>query len=207
LTLPASRPPARRHRRRLQPTRRCLFCGALATDTRLIDRLDQHVCEECFRRIGSLFSTGEYTPLRVRTATCISCQRTARARLLVAGVAAAICRRCYLTVKRRATAAPFEASVGRLSAAQSRDLNLSRAVRLRARRRFEQMTNAGRSLRRAERTTESTGLALEAALALRRMAPPLALVTSRDRVRGHPALKLGAGRAALIRVLLGRRSR
>jgi hypothetical protein len=36
--------------------RRCLFCGALPSDTRLIARLSQLVCVECFDEIGTMFS-------------------------------------------------------------------------------------------------------------------------------------------------------
>ena len=206
MTVPHSRTLRRPRRIKLRPKRCCLFCGAFDVDSRLIARLDQRVCEECFKRIGRLFSARQYTPLMVRAEICILCHRTADARLLVAGVAAAICRSCYLRIKRDMRAKPFALSDDRLRQEQARDLTRSRDVRMRARKRYEQLYKEGHSLRRPYPPMESIGLALEAAIAFRNMQPPLALVTSRDRVKGHPALKIRS-RAAFMRVLLGRRTR
>jgi len=175
----------------------CLFCGALASDTRLIARLHGLVCVECFDETGKMFSEPKRVPYFVHSAACISCKRNARSRLLVSGIGAAICRGCYVAIKRTAKSVDLVSSAGPLPGERARDLGRLRAIRLRARRRYEQLYQKYRSvhqkfhsLRRKDRTWYVMGLAFDAVLAQRKTVPPLCLVTSRERIRGGRALKL-----------------
>jgi hypothetical protein len=184
------RPPARRDRR-------CLFCGALPSDTRLIARLDGLVCVECFEEIGKMFSEPKAVPFFVHSETCISCNRTARTRLLVSGIGAAICRGCYVAIIRTAKSVDLVSSTGPPQGERARDLGRLRAVRLRARRQYERLHKnyrsvhqRFRSLRRPDQTSYLISVALDAVLAQRKTVPPLCLVTSRERIRGGRALKL-----------------
>ena len=195
-----SRGPNPRSSRRGTAVRRgrcCLFCGALASDTRLIARLNELVCVECFDEIGKMFSEPKRRPYFVHAETCISCKCTARTRLLVSGIGAAICRGCYVAIKRKAKSVNLVSSAGPPQGERARDLGRLRAIRLRARRRYEQRHQKYRSvhqkfhsLRRPDRKWYVIGLALDAVLAQRQTVPPLCLVTSRELIRGGRALKL-----------------
>jgi len=171
----------------------CLFCGALASDKRLIGRLNGHVCEDCVREAGRLFSKQRFTPVFMISERCISCGRTARSQVLVSGVAAAICRRCYNSVKgnKKTVTIPGRASLFPPKE-RLRDLKQSRAAWLRARRRYEHFSRAMKS----RPASDQPNLLVEQAFAGRDMMSPLSLVTSRERVLGRPALKYGDGQVA-----------
>src|SRR4051812_14343506 len=80
---------------------RCLFCGALASDMRLIQQPTGLMCVECFVQIGEMFAeAGDDIPTFVQLETCSLCSSSARRRFLVAGVGAAICRACYAGIQK-----------------------------------------------------------------------------------------------------------
>jgi hypothetical protein len=154
------------------------------------------VCVECFDEIGKAFSEPRKVPYFVHSERCISCKRNARARLLVSGIGAAICRGCYVAIKRTAKSVDLS-SAGPRQGERERDLGRLRAVRLRARRRYERLYKKYQSvhqrihsLRRPDRKSYLISVALDAVLAQRKTVPPLCLVTSRERIRGGRALKL-----------------
>jgi hypothetical protein len=139
-------------------------------------------------------NAGHISPTQRR---CISCKRTARTRLLVSGIGAAICRGCYVAIKRTGKSVDLVSSAGPPRGKRARDLGRLRAVRLRARRRYERVYKRYRavhqrfpSLRRPDRKWYLISVAMDAVLAERKTVPPLCLVTSRERIRGGRALKL-----------------
>jgi len=171
--------------------RRCLFCGDLASDTRLVDKLSQLMCVECFDHTRQVFSLRGDIPLFVNFARCIVCGCSARSRLLVAGVAAAICRECHLAVKRGSAFAKIDQSRYPLRGGRLRALQRSRAARRRTRREHERLEKTISSLQPEELATRGMLLLGREGQARYRMRSHLALVTSRDQVRGRPALKIG----------------
>jgi hypothetical protein len=188
---PKGRRPVTKKQRRC-----CMFCGTFASDTRMSESLGELACEQCFGHIGKVFSQRGATPQFVRSDSCVRCKRSARTRLLVAGIAAAICHGCYRTVKSKAAGVVVDPLVGRPKGARARDLGHSRAVRLRARRQYEHFEQALRSLSQPTETLQALNLAVERGLAYRKMQPPLSLVTSRESLRGRKVLKVGGGRNA-----------
>jgi hypothetical protein len=186
----------------------CLFCGALASDKKLIGRLNDRVCEDCLSEAGRLFSKRRFTPIFMVSEMCVSCGRTARAEVLVSGVSAAICRHCYNSIrgKKKVITIPGEDSLFPAKE-RMRDLKHSRAAWLRARRRYEKLHRSIETLRPSARPTRYSNLLMELAFAGRDMLPPLSLVTSKDRVQGRAALKVGDGHLAPWRLRVSTDSR
>lgn len=178
--------------------RRCLFCGALASDTHLVERMNKLACDDCFTQIGIVFAEQGNTPFLVPSEMCIFCGHTARDRLLVAGVAAAICKKCYVGIKGRKTAtAEIGPAICPPKGARLRALQHARAARLRDRREDRDLGQSFRSLRPRDRATRGFTLLVRQGLTRWRMASHLDLVTSKERVRGRPAYKFPDGRRRL----------
>jgi hypothetical protein len=194
---PSQRLETRRGREVMRQRRRCLFCGALPSDTHLIERMNDLVCDDCFNQIGIVFAEPGNTLFFVRSEKCMSCKRTAHARLLVAGVAAAICKKCYFTIKGRTSAAEIDPAVYPPKGARLRALQRARAARLRDRRQDKHLGKTFRSLRAEDRATRGFTLLVRQGLTRWRMASHLDLVTSRDHVGGRRAFKLPDGRRRL----------
>ena len=168
----------------------CLFCGLSRSEKFFNESVSKLVCAECFAHIGKLFAKQNFTPILVRSEKCISCGRSAAARLLVSGVAAAICRGCYIAIKNGKRSFPTGASIGSPKREQLRDLSHSRTVWVRAHRQYARLDDAIRSLGARYEPTRFSKLMIRQVLAGREMEPPLSLVTSREQVRGRPALTL-----------------
>lgn len=127
--------------------RRCLFCGVLAGDVPLVNRVKRLVCRDCFYQMGKIFSGRERRLESARVVACLSCGRRAHGRMLVAGVAAAVCRACY----RRAAQGPIAIALDAKQTVRGRrkQLDRSRAVRLQGRRRFQDIKRVAHSVERA----------------------------------------------------------
>jgi len=115
----------------------------------------------------------------------------------VAGIAAAICRRCYLALKEGKLAVAVDLLIGGPNGAQLRALQRSRAARLRERHEYERLGRAFRSLQPKARQTRGATLLTRQALAKWSVQSHLDLVISREHVRGRPALKFPNGRRPL----------
>jgi hypothetical protein len=196
LTSPSSRS-SKRRRHILRGQRRCLFCGVFASDTRLNEQLNELMCEECFDQIGKLLSLRRDTPIYVAVERCMVCKRSARTRLLVSGIAAAICRNCYLASKKARSRVAIDPSIYPPKGTRLRALQRSRAARLRERRQYQRLGQAISSLRPRDRAARGWRLATKQALMKVSMESHLDLVTSREQVRGRPALKSPDGRRPL----------
>jgi hypothetical protein len=157
---------------------RCLFCGVHASDVPLLKQLDRLACTDCFDGIGRIFARLDPRRRTAMAERCLACGRDARKRVLVAGVAAAICRRCYRKANRRL---PIPSSARELGRKQSKALDRSRAIRLRARRRVLQIDRIGHSIKPgslkpgpgAMRTRRLLALALKRLDAAGKMRPRL----------------------------------
>jgi hypothetical protein len=135
------------------------------------------MCEECFEKAGRLFSDRGDTPRKARSERCIVCRRTARGRLLVAGAAAAICRRCYLAKEGKAVSMQFDWPNSRPEGTPVGDLNRARARRMRARREFQRLEKTIRSLKRPYVRVVRLKLVSKKVVAEFEMEPPLELVS------------------------------
>ena len=202
--LPSSEAQRDRRRSRKKERKRCLFCGDLASETRLMDQLQQLICEKCLSNVGEVFSRRE-TPLFVESENCISCGCSAAERLLVAGVAASLCRPCYLSAKRGKSVGNVDRSMYPPRGARLRALERSRAARLRDRRESEQWSDTFLSLQPSERRARGPVVLAKQVLADISLESHLELVTSRERIRGRPALKSPDGELPMRRVVTERR--
>ena len=175
---------------------RCLFCGALASDMRLIQQPRGLMCVECFVQIGEMFAeAGDDVPTFVHSETCALCRNSARRRFLVAGVGAAICLPCYAGIqKAKRPSAEIDPFTYPLRGSRLRALQRSRAARLRARGKIQQSSQAFRTLPREDRRTRGIRLLTDKALAQVELGRHLDLVTSRERVPGRGVLKFPDGR-------------
>jgi hypothetical protein len=200
-------------RRPVHRPSRCLFCGDLASDTRLVRQLHGLICEDCFGHIGKEFARPRNTPIFIPSEHCFACRRDARSRLLVAGVAAAICRTCYLRAKRGTAAVKVDRSIFPLKGALRRALERSRKARTRERRKYERLGRSFRALPPEGRKLppgfkfhlhaqlpRGIGILFEQGLLSWRLQSHLDLVASRDRVRGRPVLRFPDGKSPIERL-------
>jgi hypothetical protein len=157
---------------------------------RLIEPPSGFVCVECFVLLGEHFVGHlDDVPIFVPFAECVACKASARRRLLVAGVGAAICHSCYLAIKRGMAGVKADPSNYPLTPARLRALKHSRAARLRARRERQRINHAFRSLSLEEKKTRGGKLITKRVATLLTLVRHLKLITSAERVRGRPALK------------------
>lgn len=196
--MPSSNTRKRRSSSRKRGRQQCRFCGSTSSETRLLEKAHSLICEACFDQIGQIFARRE-TPLLVQSESCISCGRSARARLLVAGVAAAICRECYVSIRRKDSTGQFERPPIQPTRPQLRALQRSRAARLRDREDHDKLGQAYRSIQPSDRATRGPVLLAKQVLAEMRMESHLELVTSRRTVQGRPALTLPNGQLPMRR--------
>ena len=197
----------------MQRQSRCLFCGDFASDTRLVRQLNGLICEDCFNHVGEEFSRRANTPTFIPSERCITCRRDARSRLLVAGVAAAICRSCYFTAKRGTTPAKIDRSIFPLKGPLRRALERSREARMRERRKYERLGRVFEALGPKDRKLPPgfkfslhgrlpRGIAIlfEQGLLRWKMQSHLDLVASRNKVRGRPVLRFPNGKSPIERL-------
>src|SRR5678815_1414228 len=108
--------------------RRCLFCGVIAADVPLMHRVKYLACRDCFDQMGKIFAGRERRLESARVVGCFSCGRRAQGRMLVAGVAAAVCRACYRRAAKERIAIALDAR--KTVRERRKQLDRSRAVRL-----------------------------------------------------------------------------
>lgn len=160
---------------------RCMFCGSFASETRLLRKANDLMCENCLEKARRLFSDRGQTPRKARSERCIACGRTPRGRLLVAGAAAAICRRCSLVTAGKAAWIRCDWPDSRPEGVRVRDLDDARTKQARAHREYQRIEKTIRSLGRPYPIGLRLKLGSQKAVAEFKMEPPLELVSLGER--------------------------
>lgn len=178
------------------PRQRCLFCGVFASDVPSASGMKSLACRDCFGQMGKLFSGREQLLRAARSEHCLSCGNGPQHRVLVAGIAAAICRQCY----RQATkgSLPIPPGAAELDRQTRKRLSRSRAVRLEARRRVRETYRAARSIQRSSvegslQKKRIVRIAIKRFVAERAMKPRLVRVEGRRAPQRSPKVRIGAG--------------
>jgi hypothetical protein len=179
----------------------------------LVRQLHRLICEDCLEHIGGEFSRRGNTPIFIPSERCFACRRDARSRVLVAGVAAAICRTCYLRAKTGTAAVKVDRSIFPLKSALRRALERSRKTRLRERRKHERLGRVFRALGPEDKKLppgfkfhlhaqlpRGIGILFEQGLLSWRLQSHLDLVASRNKVRGRPVLRFPDGKSPIERL-------
>jgi hypothetical protein len=156
---------------------RCMFCGLVALETRLLKRSNYLMCEKCLEKAARLFSDRGQTPRRARSERCVACRRTANGRLLVAGAAAAICRRCSLVTARKAEWTRCEWPDSRPEGIREGDLDRARTKQARAHSEYQRIEETIRSLKAPYPIAFRATLSAQKAVASFKMESPLELVS------------------------------
>lgn len=118
------------------PLRRCLFCGLFegdAQDASLLGNLGYRMCEPCFAHAGAVLAAiaapkKKWTPADL----CLSCGRGPFRRILVRGVAAAICQECRFRAAQKKM--PIATTALQIARTKVVELDVARAAQIEARR-------------------------------------------------------------------------
>jgi hypothetical protein len=156
---------------------RCMFCGSFAFETHMLRKSNDLMCENCLGKAARLFSDRGETPRKAHSERCVACRRTANGRLLVAGAAAAICRRCSLVTAGKAAWIKCDWPDIRPEGVRLRDLDDARTKQARAHREHQRIEKTIRALRRPYPMGYRLKLGSQKAVAEFKMEPPLELVS------------------------------